>query len=137
MLSNQLFEPPYSGTGWYESIRHDMHVARIDRRWQKPSSPDRPPQRSRTSSYTRSMAEVASRELRNHTRAVLDRVAHGEVLTVTHGGRPVAVLGPPPERQRWIPSARFAALLEDRQADAALRRELLDLSDETTDDLPL
>ncbi|CAN5505299.1 type II toxin-antitoxin system Phd/YefM family antitoxin [soil metagenome] len=83
------------------------------------------------------MTEIASRELRNHTRAVLDRVADGEVLTVTQGGRPVAVLGPPEDRQRWIPAARFADLVAGRQADAALRRELLELADQTTDDLPL
>lgn len=83
------------------------------------------------------MSDVASRDLRNHTRAVLDRVARGEVLTVTHGGRPVAVLGPPTERRRWLPSGRFVALLEGRQADAGLRADLLDLSDETTDDLAL
>ncbi len=82
------------------------------------------------------MTEIASRELRNHTRAILDRVADGEVLTVTQGGRPVAVLGPLADRKRWIPAARFADLVEGRQADAALRPELLELADQTTDDLP-
>lgn len=83
------------------------------------------------------MSDVASRDLRNHTRAVLDRVARGEVLTVTHGGRPVAVLSPPTERRRWLPAGNFAALLDGRQADTDLRADLLDLSDETTDDLSL
>lgn len=83
------------------------------------------------------MSEVASRDLRNHTRAVLDRVARGEVLTVTQGGKPVAVLVPPSERRRWMPAQHFAALVEGRQADANLRTELLGLADQTTDDLAL
>ncbi|HUG84098.1 MAG TPA: type II toxin-antitoxin system prevent-host-death family antitoxin [Euzebya sp.] len=83
------------------------------------------------------MSDVASRDLRNHTRAVLDRVARGEVLTVTHGGKPVAVLGPPSERRRWMPAGHFAALLDGRQADAGLRTDLLHLADQTTDDLAL
>lgn len=40
------------------------------------------------------MAEVTIRELRNHGGTVVDRVAAGERLTVTRGGRPVAELGP-------------------------------------------
>ena len=40
------------------------------------------------------MAEVASRELRNNTRAVLDRVEAGEAVTITVDGRPVARLEP-------------------------------------------
>lgn len=40
------------------------------------------------------MAEVTIRELRNHGGEVIDRVAAGEHLTVTRGGRPVAELRP-------------------------------------------
>lgn len=83
------------------------------------------------------MSDVASRDLRNHTRAVLDRVARGEVLTVTHGGKPVAVLGPPSDRRRWMPADHFAALVSGRQADAVMRSELQHLADQTTDDLML
>lgn len=86
--------------------------------------------------YACSVSDVASRDLRNHTRAVLDRVARGEVLTVTHGGRPVAVL-PPTERRRWMPAAQFGTLLDGMQADAGLRTDLLGLADQTTDDLVL
>jgi prevent-host-death family protein len=39
------------------------------------------------------MAEVASRELRNRTRALLDRVQAGEGITITVDCRSVAVLG--------------------------------------------
>ena len=40
------------------------------------------------------MAEVTIRELRNHGGDVVDRVAAGERLVVTRGGRPVAELRP-------------------------------------------
>lgn len=40
------------------------------------------------------MTEVTIRELRNRGGEVVDRVAAGERLTVTRGGRPVAELRP-------------------------------------------
>lgn len=40
------------------------------------------------------MAEVSIRELRNRGGEVIDRVAGGEVVTVTRDGRPVAELRP-------------------------------------------
>jgi len=40
------------------------------------------------------MAEVTIRELRNHGGEVVDRVAAGERVIVTRGGRPVAELRP-------------------------------------------
>jgi prevent-host-death family protein len=53
--------------------------------------------------------EVAVRDLRNRGGEILDRVEHGESLTVTRDGRPVAELRPLPRRplpaalllQRW------------------------------------
>ena len=42
--------------------------------------------------YVRRMADVASRDLRNNTRALLDRVEAGESITITVDGRPVATL---------------------------------------------
>jgi prevent-host-death family protein len=44
------------------------------------------------------MTEVAVRDLRNHGGEILDRVAGGEVLTVTRDGRPIAELRPLPRR---------------------------------------
>jgi prevent-host-death family protein len=83
------------------------------------------------------MSEVASRELRNSTRALLDRVAAGERITITVDGRPVAELGPVQRRPRWMAKKEFFELIADRRADPALRRDLDELVDETTDDLPL
>ncbi len=44
------------------------------------------------------MANVTVRDLRNSGGRVLERVAHGETLTVTMDGRPVAELRPLPGR---------------------------------------
>lgn len=79
------------------------------------------------------MSEVASRELRNNTRAVLDRVEAGEEITITVGGRRVAVLRPVPHRRRWL---RRQELLDMPQADAALTDDLRTLAPDTTDELP-
>jgi len=81
--------------------------------------------------------DVASRELRNNTRGVLDRVAAGESVTITVDGRPVAVLEPASRRPRWLPRAELVGRVLPRQADAGLAGELRELAPDTTDDLPL
>ena len=53
------------------------------------------------------MTSVAVRELRNHTRQVLDRVRAGESVIVTVDGRPAAVIGPLHERPRFMEKASF------------------------------
>ncbi len=87
--------------------------------------------------YDRSMTEVASRHLRNRTRALLDRVAAGEQITITVDGRPVARLVPPEPRQRWVPREAFAARILAHQADPVLAADLAELAPDTTDDLVL
>ena len=81
------------------------------------------------------MSVVASRELRNNTRALLDRVDAGEVITITVGGREVAELRPAQRRNRWMARAEFIHAVIPNQADRALRSELRDLLPDTTDDL--
>lgn len=83
------------------------------------------------------MGAVASRELRNNTRSLLQRVEAGEAVTITIDGRPVAVLQPVGRRPRWLSSDEFLRRIDPHQADAALRRELAELAPDTTDDLPL
>lgn len=83
------------------------------------------------------MAEVASRALRNQTRAVLRRVEAGEDVTITVDGRPVAVLRPVSARSRWISGGELARRLGTAQADPGLTRELAELAPGTTDDVPL
>lgn len=82
------------------------------------------------------MTDVASRELRNETAAVLNRVKAGEDVTITVNGRPVARLIPvEPHRRRWLPRAEVAERLHLHQADPGLRGDLADLVDEQTGDL--
>lgn len=83
------------------------------------------------------MAEVASRELRNNTRSVLDRVERGETVVITVDGRPVARLEPAEPRHRWLPRRRFVDLVVGHQADSALFDDLTLLSPDTTDDVPV
>ncbi len=81
------------------------------------------------------MTEVASRELRNNTRAVLDLVADGERITITVQGKPVAELVPVAQRQRWMRRGQFIREVLAHQADPGLADDLAALTDETTDDL--
>lgn len=81
------------------------------------------------------MTVVASRELRNNTRALLDRVDAGEVITISVDGREVAELRPVARTSRWMTRAEFVHRILPAQADAALRSELRDLLPDTTDDL--
>jgi prevent-host-death family protein len=87
--------------------------------------------------YICGMPEIASRELRNNTRGLLQRVAGGEDIVITVGGQPVAALRPLNHRPRWINGVEFARRLTRYQADSGLRAELRVLSPDTTDDLPL
>jgi prevent-host-death family protein len=54
------------------------------------------------------MSQVTIRELRNHGGSVVDRAAHGEQITITRAGKPVAELRP------MSPSALPAEVLIDR-----------------------
>ena len=83
------------------------------------------------------MGDVPSRELRNDTRGVLNRVENGEDVTITVDGRPIAVLRPLEQRTRWIAREEFVARFARNQADAALTAELAGIFSETTDDLEL
>ena len=83
------------------------------------------------------MPEVASRELRNSTRSLLDRVESGETITITVGGRPTAVLAPIGRRPRWVARGEFASTVLAHQADPGLADDLAGLAGEMTDELPL
>lgn len=82
------------------------------------------------------MAVVVSWELCNHTRALLDRVDAGEVITISVDGREVAELRPLPRRRRWITRAEFVEQVLPAVADPGLRADLQALAPDTTDDLP-
>jgi prevent-host-death family protein len=82
------------------------------------------------------MTEVASRELRNNTRALLDRVAAGEQVTITVDGRPIAELRPVGRQPRWLARDEFVRRVVLHQADPGLAGELRDLAPDMTDDVP-
>jgi len=81
------------------------------------------------------MTQVASRELRNNTRALLDRVGAGEEITITVDGRPIALLQPLARRPRWLSRDEFASSILAHQADAGLANDLASLAPGTTDDV--
>lgn len=83
------------------------------------------------------MPEVASRELRNSTRSLLDRVEAGETITITVDGRPAAVLAPIGRRPRWVPRSEFTSNVLAHQADPGLAQDLDELAGEMTDERPL
>jgi prevent-host-death family protein len=81
--------------------------------------------------------DVASRDLRNNTRQVLDRVQAGESVTITVDGRPVAELRPAGRRPRWMRRDEFVRDVIGEQADPGMADDLRSLTGgETTDDLP-
>jgi prevent-host-death family protein len=83
------------------------------------------------------MTEVASRELRNNTRALLDRVEAGESITITVDGRDVAALVPAGRRPRFMSRTEFVRSVLSHQADARLRGDIRALAPDTTDDVSL
>lgn len=85
--------------------------------------------------YNCYMAKVALRDLRNRTRALLDRVAKGEHIVITVQGDPVAELTPTDDRSRWMKRSRFMREVLAHQADSGLVDDLAILADETTADL--
>jgi prevent-host-death family protein len=82
------------------------------------------------------MTEVASRELRNNTRGLLERVEGGEEVVITVDGRRVASLHPIGSRPRWMPRGEFVRRVASHQADPGLADDLRALAPDTTDDLP-
>lgn len=79
------------------------------------------------------MTNVASRELRNNTRALLERVEAGDSITITVDGRPVATLEPAGARSRFVSRDTFINQVLPRRADAALRDDLRDRAPDDTD----
>ena len=82
------------------------------------------------------MTSLPSRDLRNHTGAVLRQVAAGDTVTITVHGEPVAEIRPLPiARRQFIPRTEIARIITEKQADAGLRSQLARMAGDTTDDL--
>jgi prevent-host-death family protein len=80
-------------------------------------------------------SKVAVRDLRNDTRAVLDRVTAGETLTLTVRGRSMATIAPLRLDRRWVPRAEFVRKILALEPDEALEADARAVSPETTDEL--
>lgn len=78
------------------------------------------------------MGEVSIRDLRNHGGEVIDRVEHGERLTITRDGREVAELRPLEQRplkagvliERWSRLPRLDADTLHRDLDKTIDSRL-------------
>lgn len=74
--------------------------------------------------------DVSSRDLRNHTRAVLERVERGEPVRITVNHRPVAEIVPASDRSTWVSGGSMEQVLRTRTADAGLLTDLKPLRDQ-------
>ncbi len=84
------------------------------------------------------MAEVASRELRNHTAEVLRRVQAGEEITITVRGKPVAQVVPlDSRRSRGLTFTELFARLERIPFDPTFAKDMEWIRGEYTDEDPL
>ena len=72
------------------------------------------------------MADVSSRDLRNHTASLLRRVEAGERLRINVNRRPVAELVPL-DRPRWTSGAAIERILREAPADAALLADIAEV----------
>jgi prevent-host-death family protein len=79
--------------------------------------------------------EIGMRELRNHTAEVIERVRHGESLTLTVNRQPVADIVPRARRPQAMRAADVLAIRERHGADAELFRTLDELAGATVDEL--
>lgn len=79
------------------------------------------------------MTDVSSRDLRNHTREVLDRVQRGEPVRITVNRRPVAEIVPARDRPQWISGRSLEHMLRTAPADEGLLDDLRPLREQTVE----
>ena len=75
------------------------------------------------------MQSVGSYEAKTHLPALLDRVAHGEEITITRHGVPVAILVPPSAGRKPDVREAIQAMLEFRKGhrlDGLSIREMIE-----------
>jgi len=79
--------------------------------------------------------EIGVRELRNQTTQVIAAVQTGERVTLTVRGEQIADIVPHVRRSRWLSGAAVKQMLATGQADAALAKELDEVTGQTLDTL--
>jgi prevent-host-death family protein len=74
------------------------------------------------------MESVGTYELKGNLSRLLERVEHGERITITRRGKPVAVLGPPPSDKPDVKKVieEFKAFAKGRSLGGISIRELID-----------
>lgn len=80
------------------------------------------------------MAEVSARDLRNHTRDVLQRVEGGEEIEITVNGRPVAELHPARRKRHWVPWRAMKRVIDEHPADPGLLADIAFMREQRVDD---
>lgn len=86
--------------------------------------------------YNLPQSTIASRDLRNHTAAVLKQVAEGVEVTVTVHGEPAALITRPRHRRRaGLPKAELLAFLDRQEPDPELAGDMAWISEGSTDEL--
>ena len=81
---------------------------------------------------------IPSRELRNHTSAVLKHVQTGEKIVITLRGEPVAELVKPLISQKKpMPRNEFLEIIRYRQADTKLKDDLDQIVNERINEQPI
>lgn len=78
------------------------------------------------------MARVSARDLRNHTRDVLQRAEAGEPIEISVNNRTVAELRPA-ARPSWVSGRAMEEMLARAPADAGLMEDLRPLRDQAVE----
>ncbi len=82
------------------------------------------------------MTTIASRDLRNHTAAVLKQVADGADVIITVHGEPAAMITRPPHlRRAGVPRAELLALIDRQEQDPMLAEDMAWISEGSSEDL--
>ena len=78
--------------------------------------------------------EVSARELRNHTRDVLERAERGEPVRITVNRRPVAELRPIDDRPTWVSGRAMEHVIATVPADPGLLEDLRPLREQIVEE---
>ena len=77
--------------------------------------------------------DVDVRELQNNTAWIVGAIEHGERVTLTARGDPVADIVPRARRPRWLSGEQLRSQLTERAADPGLDRDIEDLAGQPLD----
>lgn len=79
-------------------------------------------------------SEVSARDLRNHTREVLQRAEAGEPVRITVNRRPVAELRPIEGQPAWVAGSVMERAIASTPADSGLLDDLRPLREQVIEE---